>query len=62
MIYKLQEFIILSLTFSELIRTFTNFLSEEVPFFGHESSELQRTGLAEEKTGKNTLQFWKNIN
>lgn len=62
MIYKLQEFIILSLTFSELTRTLTNFLSKEVPFFGHESPELQRTGLVEEKTGKNTLQFWKDIN
>lgn len=54
MTYKLQEFKILSLTFSELIRTFTNFLSEEVPFFGYESPELQRIGLAEMKTGKKT--------
>lgn len=52
---------ILSLTFSELIRAFSNFLSEEVPFFGYESPEIQRTGLAEKKTGKNTLQFRKNI-
>lgn len=51
-IYKLQKFIILSLTFSELIRTFINFLFEEFSFFGHESPELRRTRLAIKKTGK----------